>query len=127
MGIITYSVGDFLIRLKNMARSQKKEVSLPENKLVLSVAKALEKAGFVEDVKKKDKVITLSLKYFHKEPVLTDIKLISKPGLRIYKSVVELEQKRGPSLLLVSTSKGILTHKEAIKARLGGEVIAEIA
>jgi small subunit ribosomal protein S8 len=127
MGMVTYSIGDFLIRLKNMARADKKEISLPGNKLIVSMAKALEKAGFLEDVKSKDKTLSLSLRYAYKEPVLTDVKLISKPGLRIYKSVRELEEKKGSSILIISTPKGILTHREAIKARLGGEVIAEIS
>ncbi len=127
MGLVTYSIGDFLIRLKNMARAKKKEVVLPGNKLILSVAKALEKAGYVEDVKGKDKTVSLSLRYAYKEPVLTNVRLISKPGLRIYKSVGQLEEKRGASILIISTPKGILTHKEAIKERIGGEVIAEIA
>jgi len=127
MGIVTYSVGDFLIRLKNLARAKKKGIVIPGNKLIISVAKALEKAGFIEDVKSKDKILSLNLRYAYKEPLLTGVKLISKPGLRIYKSVGELEEKRGASILIISTPKGILTHKEAIKARLGGEVIAEIS
>jgi small subunit ribosomal protein S8 len=128
MGLITYSIGDFLIRLKNMARAKKKEVTLPGNKLIVSVAKALEKAGFVEEVKSnKDKTLSLSLRYAYKEPVLTNIKLISKPGLRIYKNVSELEKKKGASILIISTPKGILTHRGAIKERIGGEVIAEVS
>lgn len=116
-----------MIRLKNLARAKKKGIVIPGNKLIISVAKALEKAGFIEDVKSKDKILSLNLRYAYKEPLLTGVKLISKPGLRIYKSVGELEEKRGASILIISTPKGILTHKEAIKARLGGEVIAEIS
>jgi small subunit ribosomal protein S8 len=127
MGLITYSIGDFLIRLKNMARAKKKEVALPGNKLIVSVAKALEKASFLENVKEKDKTVSLNLRYAYKEPVLTNIKLISKPGLRIYKNVSELEKKKGASILIISTPKGILTHREAIKERIGGEVIAEVS
>ncbi len=55
-----------------------------------------------------------------------DIKLISKPGLRIYKSVDELEKIKRPTIFLVSTPKGILSSKKAIKQRIGGEILAEI-
>lgn len=124
---LSYSIGDFLIRLNNAAKAKKKEVVLPSTKLILSVAQSLEKAGFIEKVQKEGEILSLNLRYSHKEPILTKVRLISKPGLRVYKDAKELEKKRGASILIISSSKGILTHREAIKQRTGGEVIAEIS
>ena len=113
---------DFLIRVKNAGLARKKEVFVAGSKKILAVAMALKKLGFLDEVKK-DKVI---LAYKNKKPVLIDLKLVSKPGLRIYMGVSEIEKKKGPSIYLVSTPKGVLSSKEAIKQRLGGEVIAKL-
>ncbi len=122
-----YLVGDFLIRVKNAALAKNKELTSPESKHVFEVAKALERLGFLEDVKKAGSSITLSLTFKDKKPALRDIKLVSKPGLRVYMGIDEIGAKRGPSVFLISTPKGILSTKEALKHRVGGEVIAEIS
>jgi len=113
---------DFLIRVKNAGLARKKEVSITGSKKVVAVATALKKLGFLDEVKK-DKV---TLTYKNKKPVLMDLKLVSKPGLRIYMGVAEIEKKRGPSTYLISTPKGILSSREVIKQRLGGEVIVKL-
>ena len=123
---IDYAVGDFLIRLKNSAMAGRKEVVLPKTKLIISTANALKTAKYISDFKIEDNKIIINLSYAHKEPVLTDVKLISKPGLRIYSSVDEIKIKKGPSILIISTPKGVLTSKQAIKENVGGEIIAEI-
>ncbi len=121
-----YNVGDFLIRLKNASLARKKVLKVASYSLVREIAKVLEKQGYVKIDSDKGQVLELSIVYSHKEPVLNDIRLISKPGLRVYMSVEEIESKKGPSIFLISTPKGVMTSKEAIKRRLGGEVIAEI-
>lgn len=115
-------VTDFLIRIKNAVMARNKEVGLPVSKKVAAVAAALKKLGFLDKVKK-DKVV---LAYRHKKPVLLDLKLVSKPGLRVYMSVSDIEKIKGPSVYLVSTPKGILSSKEAIKQRVGGEIIVKL-
>lgn len=115
-------VSDFLIRIKNAVLARNKEVSIVSNKQVRAVANALKKLGFLDKVEA-DKV-TLSFK--DKKPVMMNLKLVSKPGLRVYMDTKTLEKRRSPSILLLSTPKGILSSKEALKARVGGEVLAEI-
>jgi small subunit ribosomal protein S8 len=121
-----YLIGDFLIRVKNAVLAKNKELSSPESKQVFEVAKALCRLGFLDDVKKVKGSIALSLTFKNKKPALRDIKLVSKPGLRIYMGVDEIGAKRGSSTFLISTPKGIVSTKEALKHRMGGEVIAEI-
>ncbi len=123
-----YFVGDFLIRVKNAARAKNKELVFPQSKQVFEVAKALSRIGILEEVKKTTEGATaLSLTFKNKKPVLRDLKLISKPGLRVYMGADEIGEKRGPSTLLISTPLGVLSSKEALKKRVGGEVIAEIS
>ncbi len=99
---------------------------MDETKLIKATALALKKAGFLESVKSKDKVLTVRLAFHKKEPKLIDLKLVSKPGLRIYMKVDELQKKKGSSIYILSTPKGILSTKEALKEGVGGEVIVEL-
>lgn len=121
-----YPVGDFLIRVKNAAMAGGKEFRVPSTKLVYEVAKTLQKSGILSEVVKKDNILNLRLAYHKKEPVLVDIKLVSKPGLRIYKDVEDLQNHRGISYFVLTTSRGIMTSKDALKKGIGGEAIAEI-
>lgn len=121
-----YPLGDFLIRIKNAAMATRHTLSVPKSKLIYSVAKVLEKEKVIEDLKEDDGKLMMRLVFRSKEPVITHIRLVSKPGLRIYMSVDELEKIKGPSMYLLSTPKGIMSAREAIKKSLGGEVIAEI-
>jgi len=121
-----YPVGDFLIRIKNAAMGGKKEVVFPKVKMVVEVALALKKEGFLNEVKTDKTQITATITYYKKEPLLLDIKLISKPGLRVYMGASELSKIRKPSIILVSTPKGILSAKSAAKQQLGGELIVEV-
>ena len=115
-----------MIRIRNAVQAKNREVKDTSSKKKVAVAKALEKAGLVEDVKLKGGVLSLNLTFSHKSPVLMDIKLVSKPGKRVYYKLSDIQAKRGPSTFLVSTPKGILTSKEAKKIGSGGEIIAEI-
>ena len=121
-----YSIGDFLIRISNAAMAKLNEVSIPSTKLIKDVAKALEKSGYLSEVEEKKGILTARLTIKRKKPVIMRLKLVSRPGLRIYMGAKELEKKRGPSRLLLSTPKGIMLSPEAIKNHMGGEVIAEV-
>ena len=96
-----YSVGDFLIRVKNAALAENKEVVVPMTKISLSAAKVLKKLGYLSEVGSSDskKEIVCSLAFKRKKPVLMGLKLISKPGLRIYMGVSEIENRKKPVLL----------------------------
>ena len=126
MTYINYPVGDFLIRIKNASIAGRKTVSVNKTSLIVDVAKTLVKLGFLQDMKVDKKLVTVQIVYQNKKPLLTDIKLVSKPGLRIYKSADDLEKEKKPTFIIITTSKGVLSKDEAIKMRVGGEVIAEI-
>lgn len=124
--VVNYPIGDFIIRLKNAVLARNKELEVAETKLISASCKALVKMGVIEDFKKSDGNLVVKLVFKSKKPIILGIKLISKPGLRVYKGADELSKIKGPSVFLVSTPKGMLSSREAIKQRVGGEVIAEI-
>lgn len=121
-----YPVGEFLIKLKNASMAKNKLVTILANKEIVAIAEELKKLGFLDEVKKDKEKLNVSLAFRFKKPVLTGLKLVSKPGLRIYMGVDEIEKKKGPSTYLISSPKGIISSREAVKNRMGGEVIAEI-
>jgi len=121
-----YPIGDFLIRIGNAAMARKPEVSVASTKLIKETALALKKAGYLSEAEEKKGILTVKLAIRSKKPVLMNIKLISRPGLRIYTGAVELSAKKGPVKYLITTPKGIMLSPDAIKANIGGEVIAQI-
>lgn len=121
-----YPAGDFLVRIKNAALARRRNVTIGKTKLIKAIAEVLKKEGFVQEVKTDGKNLVVQITYRKKEPVLMKVELISKPGLRIYMSADELDSFKGPEIFIVSTSKGIVSSKEAIKKRMGGEVIVRI-
>ena len=123
---LNYPIGDFLIKLKNAAMAKNKSFEARPTKQIMAVAEALKKNGYLDGVKKEKTKTTFLLTFKFKRPVLTNLKLVSKPGLRIYTDIWELSKRRKPSILLISTPKGVLSSREAIKQNIGGEVIVEI-
>ena len=121
-----YPEGDFLIKIKNASMAKNKEVTAPANNQIFALAEALKKYGFLDTVKKGEGQVTVTLAFKNKIPVIMNMKLISKPGLRVYMGVDELETKKGPSTYLVSTPKGILSLRDTIKQRVGGEVVVKV-
>ncbi|OGM76852.1 30S ribosomal protein S8 [Candidatus Woesebacteria bacterium RIFOXYB1_FULL_42_36] len=121
-----YSMGDFLIRIKNAAMAGNKSLEYRAEKQIVAMADALKKLGFLDTVKKEKGILSATLAFKNKKPVIMNIKLISKPGLRIYMGADEIGKKKGPSTYLITSPKGIISSKDAVKARTGGEVIAEI-
>jgi len=127
-------VANALIRIKNGYMAQKDEVLLPYSKLVSSICDVLKKEGYIaawaDKKAAKSKVnvgIMVTLQYNDRKPAMTEIKRISKPGLRVYKGVNALPYVlSGLGMALISTPKGVMTDKAARKAKLGGEVMAYI-
>lgn len=126
IGATNYPVGDFLVRIKNAGLAGKKEVSSYPTNLIKDLAKTLVKVGYLKEVGEKDGMLKVKIAYHKKQPLLSDLKLVSRPGLRVYMKVSELESWKSPSLLVLTTPKGVMTNLDAVKKRLGGEVIAEI-
>ena len=126
MTFINYPVGDFLIQLKNAAMARRREVVVDSTKIIKAVAAAMKEEGYLERVTMKEGKLTAILSYRKKEPVLINLKLVSRPGLRIYQDVDDLERFRGPSIFILTTPKGVISSRKAIKKRVGGEVIVQV-
>lgn len=125
--MVNDSVGDALIRIKNGYMAAKTEVSIPYSKLVNNICGLLIKTGFIASAKLEGKNILVQLKYNDRKPALAEVKRISKPGLRVYKGAKKLSKVlNGYGIAIISTPKGLLTDKDARKAGLGGEVMAEV-
>lgn len=128
--VVTDPIADMLTRIRNANGMRYKEVEVPTSKMKLEIARILKEEGYISEykVKKAENMIVLSLKYAeNKERVITGLKRISKPGLRVYAKAGEMPKVlNGLGIAIVSTSKGIMTDKDARKASLGGEVLAYI-
>ena len=125
---MTDPIADMLTRIRNANTNRSKDVSMPTSNMKVEIAKILASEGFVENYEVKDNTLTLTLKYGqNKERVITGLKRISKPGLRVYAGVTEVPHVlNGLGIAIISTPKGIMTDKEARKNNVGGEVIAYV-
>ena len=125
-------VADMLTRIRNGQQAKHQQVTLISSILKEEIARVLKEEGYIADYRVESlennlKSITLQLKYYHGRPVIERIKRVSRPGLRIYKSVKELASVSGFGLAILSTSHGVMTHIAARKTGVGGEVICEVA
>lgn len=129
---MTDPIADMLTRIRNANQMRYLEVEIPASNIKNEIARILKEEGFISDYKiKKNDIqdsIVLNLKYGqHKERVITGLKRISKPGLRVYAKTNEIPKVlNGLGIAIVSTSKGLMTDKQARKEQLGGEVLAYI-
>jgi small subunit ribosomal protein S8 len=127
----TDPIADMLTRIRNAINVRKNEISLPHSKIKENVARSLQANGFLQSVTVTDLSVGKQLHIvIHPEDEnarITEIKRISKPGRRTYSNAREMPTiKRGRGIVIVSTSKGLMTGKEAKQAGLGGELIASI-
>ena len=129
---ITDPIADMLTRIRNANNQRHATVDIPASNMKKAIAKILLDEGYVKNVELIDDntqgVIRVTLKYAeNKQKVLTGLKRVSKPSLRIYASKEELPQVlKGLGIAIISTSKGIMTDKEARRQNVGGEVLAFI-
>ena len=120
-------IADMLTRIRNANQNRAPFCEIPTSKVKTEIAKILKDEGFIEEYKIDGNTTTLTLKYKNKERVITGLKRISKPGLRVYAGCDELPTVlNGLGIAIISTSKGIMTDKEARANSLGGEVIAYV-
>lgn len=130
--VMTDPVADFLTRIRNGNMVMHQTVEVPGSKMKVGLAKILKEEGYLKDFEYiedgKQGIIRLYLKYGpNKEKVITGLKRISKPGLRVYVQKDELPKVLGGlGTAIISTSKGLMTDKKARKEGLGGEVICYI-
>ena len=128
---MTDPIADMLTSIRNANQMRYTEVRVPASNIKEQIAKILKEEGYITNYKiEKDDVqntIILNLKYDGKTRVITGLKRISKPGLRVYAKAAEMpEVLNGLGIAIVSTSKGVMTGKNAKKESLGGEVLAYV-
>lgn len=131
MSVISDPVADLLTRIRNANKMQHKSLSVPASKMKLEIVRILKDEGFIRDYKYKEDnkqgQLIIYLKYINKEKAINNLKRISKPGLKVYVKKDEIpEVLGGLGISILSTSKGIMTGKEALRRHLGGEVICYV-
>ena len=131
MGIITDPIADMLVRIKNSNQRKHKTVSMPFSKKKEVIASILKKEGYINSFKSQkegiEKELEIELKYKGSQRVITGVKRISKPGLKVYAKANELPRVlSGFGTAIISTSKGVMSDKQARSLKVGGEVIAYV-
>ena len=130
--VMTDPIADMLTRIRNANSVYHDKVEIPGSKIKEAIALILKNEGFIRDYEviadNKQNVIKASLKYgANREKVISGLKRISKPGLRVYSQKDQLPKVLGGlGIAIISTSRGVMTDKEARKAGLGGEVLAYV-
>jgi len=128
----TDPIADMLTRIRNANIAKHTNVEIPHSNLKEQLAKLLKAEGFIADFSVKEagkfKILSVDLKYGENDvPVITNLRRISKPGLRIYKKASKLPKVfDGLGIAIVSTSKGLLTDRKARKENVGGEVLCYV-
>jgi small subunit ribosomal protein S8 len=124
-------IADMLTRIRNAQAVRKKEVVIPSAKIKIEIAKILKEEGYIIDYSVSEDLkaaLTIILKYYEGKPVISEIKRVSRPGLRIYKAKDELPKILGGlGIAMISTSKGLMTDRNARLAGHGGEVICTVS
>ncbi len=123
-------IADMLTRVRNAQKANKVSVEMPASKQKARIAAVLKDQGYIADFKMADgklNTLVIDLKYFQGKPVIEEIRRISRPGLRIFKSKDELPSINGGlGIAIISTSKGVMTDSQARAAGHGGEVICSV-
>jgi small subunit ribosomal protein S8 len=128
---MTDPIADMLTRIRNAVAARHTKVSIPASKMKLAIARVLKEEGYIKDIEfLKDTpqgTIRLTLRYIDKQPVLTQLKRVSKPGLRVYTKRASIPRVRGgQGIAIVSTPKGLMTGHRAYMQGLGGEVVCYV-
>ncbi|MFZ1301413.1 MAG: 30S ribosomal protein S8 [Candidatus Microsaccharimonas sp.] len=127
----TDPIADLLTRIRNAVMVGKNEITVPSSKIKVVVAKELKKAGYVTGVKveagKPRDILVVTINNPGENSTINEIKRLSKPGRRVYVSAADIPKvKSGRGIVLVSTSKGVVTGTEAKKQKLGGELLLSV-
>lgn len=129
--MVTDPIADMLTRVRNAQHARHRRVDMPVSKLKVELARLLKDNHYIHDFKiledGKFNVLRLYLKYHQEKPVIRELKRISKPGLRKYVSVKDIPRVRnGLGIAILSTSRGVLTDREARANKVGGELLATV-
>ena len=128
---VTDTIADLLTRIRNAQAARHDTAEVPASNMKKAICQILVDEGYVKNYTVtedgKQGIITITLKYSGKEPVIKGLKRVSKPGLRIYSNAQELPRvMKGLGVAIISTSKGVMTDRAARKLNVGGEVLAFI-
>ena len=129
--MMTDPIADMLTRIRNAQGARQRRVDMPVSNLKTEIARLLKDNHYIHEFKVLDDgrfgVLRLYLKYYQDKPVIRELRRISKPGLRKYVGVEEIPRVRnGLGMAMLSTSRGVMTDREARAAKVGGEVIAYV-
>ncbi len=127
----TDPIADLLTRIRNAIMVGKNQITVPSSKLKVTVAQELKKAGYLSEVKveaaKPRDILVITINKAGENATINEIKRLSKPGRRVYVGANDIPKvKSGRGLVLVSTSKGVVTGADAVKQRLGGELLLSV-
>lgn len=127
----TDPIADLLTRIRNAAMVGKNEIRVPSSKLKKVVAEQLKKNGYLAEVKteagKPRDVLVVTIAENGSNPSFTELTRMSKPGRRMYSAAADIPRvKSGRGIVLISTSKGVMTGSEAVKQKLGGELLLKV-
>lgn len=130
--MLTDPIADMLTRIRNAQAAEKVSVTFPASRLKKAVAQVLKDEGYIEDTREQTvegkPALEVVLKYFEGEPVITEIRRVSKPGRRVYQGKDDLMRIAGGlGVAIVSTSKGIMSDRAARKAGIGGEILCAVS
>lgn len=124
-------ISDMLTRIRNAQRANKATVAMPSSKLKVAIAKVLKEEGYVEDFQVSadaKPTLEIQLKYYAGRPVIERIQRVSRPGLRVYKGSSDIPTvMNGLGVVIVSTSKGVMTDRKARANGVGGELLCVVA
>ena len=128
---MTDPIADMLTRIRNAVRARHARVSMPASKMKLAIARVLKEEGYIKDIEiltdSTQGTLRLTLRYVEKQPVLTQLKRVSKPGLRVYTKRAAIPRVRGgQGIAILSTPQGLMTGKHAYMQGLGGEVVCYV-
>ena len=129
---MTDPIADFLTRIRNGQRSGKVEVIAPASQIKLALAKVLKDEGYIDDfavtTAEGKSTLTVRLRYYQGRPVIDRLERVSRPGLRVYKGKDDLPKVLGGmGVAIISTSKGVMTDREARASGHGGEVLCIVS
>jgi small subunit ribosomal protein S8 len=124
---MNHVLSDMVVRIRNSVRAKQPSVQIMNTKMTRAIASLLVSEGFLQDVSVDDKWVTLSFKYIGKSSCLTDIQIISTPGVRVYTKSKDIPKVLGGlGVSLLSTSQGIVTDKKARSLHIGGELLCSV-
>jgi small subunit ribosomal protein S8 len=129
--MMTDPIADMLTRVRNAAQARHRRVDMPVSKLKAEIARILKENHFIHDYKILDDgrhgVLRVYMRYYDGRPVIRNVQRVSRPGRRVYKGAMDLPRVRnGLGLAIVSTSRGMMTDRQARSEKVGGEVMAVV-